>query len=217
MGLFGKRTSRATRRAEAKALTEKAKLEAKLTAKRLDKREKSAAKAIRKQAKHDRDADKRIEKARLEALEEQKKAAARQGLSAANVRRYLGIARVLAPVLLPIAYRAATAARGVADQRRASRMGIEVDQLSQFTGHGAKLAARIAAAETSVADVLARRPDDAEAQQFADATRTRLDELSTAVHAAEAMPPQRRKAAHRAIAHELDGVEADVLARLGVR
>jgi hypothetical protein len=31
------------------------------------------------------------------------------------------------------------------------------------------------------------------------------------------MPQARRKAAHQAISSELDGVEADLLARLGVR
>ena len=97
-------------------------------------------------------------------------------------------------------------------------MGIAVDQLGDYTGHGAKLSARIAGAESSVTEILSRKPDDAETQRFAAAAiRERLGDLSTAVRAAEQMPQARRKAAHQAISSELDGVEADLLARLGVR
>lgn len=73
------------------------------------------------------------------------------------------------------------------------------------------------AAESSVTEILSRKPDDAETQRFAAAIRERLGDLSTAVRAAEQMPQARRKAAHQAISSELDGVEADLLARLGVR
>lgn len=134
------------------------------------------------------------------------------------MRKYLGVARLLAPpVLLPIAYRAATAVRAQLDTTRAQKMGIAVDQLGDYTGHGAKLSARIAGAESSVTEILSRKPDDAETQRFAAAIRERLGDLSTAVRAAEQMPQARRKAAHQAISSELDGVEADLLARLGVR
>src|SRR3546814_1818714 len=62
-------------------------------------------------------------------LKAQEKAAANQGLTVAKVRKYLGVARLLAPVLLPIAYRAATAVRAQLDTTRAQKMGIAVDQL----------------------------------------------------------------------------------------
>ena len=107
--------------------------------------------------------------------------------------------------------------RAQLDTTRAQKMGIAVDQLGDYTGHGAKLSARIAGAESSVTEILSRKPDDAETQRFAAAIRERLGDLSTAVRAAEQMPQARRKAAHQAISSELDGVEADLLARLGVR
>ena len=44
----------------------------------------------------------------------------------------------------------------------------------------------------------------------------RLKDLSAAVTAADGMPPDRRRAAHAAIAAELDGIDADLLARLGL-
>ena len=44
----------------------------------------------------------------------------------------------------------------------------------------------------------------------------RLTDLSAAVTAAEHMPAARRRAAHTAIEDQLDGVDADLMARLGV-
>ncbi|QBJ96645.1 hypothetical protein ERC79_12200 [Rhodococcus sp. ABRD24] len=209
MGLFTKRKRRATRKAEAKALKHKAKLEAKL-----------GAKNDRKKLRSDSKAQKKIDKAQISALKAQEKAtikSAEKGLSAAQLRRYMGVARLLAPVVVPLAYRGATALRAQIDTQRAQRMGIGVEQLGEYTGHGAKLSARIAGADSSVTEIVSRHPADAETQQFATAIRSRLTDLGTAVHAAEQMPPARRKQAHHAISAELDGVEADILARLGVR
>ncbi|NKS90872.1 hypothetical protein GS831_20245 [Rhodococcus hoagii] len=207
--MFKKRKRRATRKAEAKALKHKAKLEAKLGAKNDRKKHRSYAKA-----------QKKVDKAQISALKAQEKAAAKaaeKGLTVAQLRRYMGVARLLAPVVVPLAYRGATALRGQLDAQRAQRMGIAVDQLGEYTGHGAKLSARIAGRRKSVAEIVGRHPGDAEAQQFATAIRARLTDLETAVHASEQMPPARRKQAHHAISSELDGVEADILARLGVR
>ncbi|WP_305093341.1 DUF6474 family protein [Prescottella sp. R16] len=209
MGLFKKRKRRATRKAEAKALKHKAKLEAKL-----------GAKNDRKKHRADAKAQKKVDKAQIATFEAQKKAAdkaAQKGLSVAQLRRYLGVARMLAPVVVPIAYRGATALRAQLDAQRAQRMGIAVDQLGEYTGHGAKLSARIAGADKSITEIVTKHPNDAETQQFASAVRARLTDLDTAVRAAEQMPPTRRKQAHHAISSELDGVEADILARLGVR
>ena len=217
MGLLKKRKSRATRKAEAKALKHKAGVEAKLSAKNERKRDKQAASAGRKLEAAELKSLKKVEKAQIAALKAEEKAAAQRGFTVAAVRKYLGVARLLTPVLLPIAYRAATVVRGQIDARRADRMGVDIDQLANFTGHGAKLSARIAGAESSTTEILGQKPDDAETQQFAAAIRDRLGDLSTAVRAAEQMPQARRKAAHHAISAELDGVEADLLARLGVR
>lgn len=205
MGLFRKRKTRATRRAEAKALKHKAKLEAKHGARNDRKKLRADAKSARK-----------VEKAQLATLKAQEKAANRSGLSAAQVKRYLSIARLLIPVLAPLVYRGTVVARGQLDQQRAHRLGVAPEELGSYTGHGARLSARIAGAERS-ADEIATRFPDAETAKFTAAVRGRLTELETAVHAAEQMPAQRRKSAHHAIAGELDGIEADLLAKLGVR
>ena len=97
MGLFKKRKSRATRKAEAKALKHKAEVEAKLNAKSQRKRDKVETKSLKKLEKAEIESQHKIEKAQIATLKAQEKAAANQGLTVAKVRKYLGVARLLAP------------------------------------------------------------------------------------------------------------------------
>jgi len=217
MGLFTKRKSRATKRAEAKALKARAKLEAKLAAKNETKRikaaERSENKAIKAQVKAQKDAD----RAAVKVAETQLRTA-QQGkvLSPARVRRTLAVSRLLAPVVVPVAYRAVIAARGALDERRADRLGVPLTELGQFSGPGGRLSARIGSAEASLRQIAANKPKDAETKQFVAALTDRLTALSAAVTAAENMPGPRRRAAQDSVAEQLDGIEADLLARLGV-
>jgi hypothetical protein len=216
MGLF-KRKTRATRRAEARAIKAKAKLEAKLAAKNETRRIKSAQKtetrALKAQLRAQRDTD----RAALKVAETQLKAA-REGklFSPTRIRRILTVSRLLAPIVVPLVYRASIAARGFLDERRAERLGVPLSQLGQYSGHGAELSARIAGAEQSLRLVAEKKPKDAETKQFVTAITERLRDLSAAVAAAENMPTSRRRAAHAAIAQQLDGVDADLMARLGL-
>ncbi|OMC27781.1 DUF6474 family protein [Mycobacterium colombiense] len=217
MGLFRKRKSRATRRAEARAIKARAKLEAKLAAKNEVRRAKSAQraenKALRAQIKAQRDSDRNA----LKVAEAELKAA-REGkiFSPTRIRRVLTVSRLLAPILTPLIYRAAVAARALIDQRRADQLGIPLAQIGQFSGHGAQLSARIAGAEKSLRMVQDKKPKDAETKQFVSAITERLTDLSAAITAAENMPAARRRAAHAAISSQLDGIEADLMARLGL-
>ncbi|SPM39715.1 hypothetical protein A4G31_12640 [Mycobacterium numidiamassiliense] len=217
MGLFRKRKSRATRRAEARAIKARAKLEAKLAAKNEARRIKgdlrSAEKTLKTQIKSQRDSD----RAALKVAETELKAA-REGklLSPTRIRRVLTVSRLLAPILTPLIYRGATAVRALIDQRRADQLGIPLAQIGQFSGHGAQLSARIAGAEKSLRLVQDKKPKDAETKQFVSAISERLSDLSAAVTAAENMPAARRRAAHSAISAQLDGIEADLMARLGL-
>lgn len=144
MGLFGKRKSRATRRAEAHAIKARAKLEAKLSAKNEARRIKAAqraeSKALKAQLKARRDSD----RAALKVAEAELKVA-REGklLSPTRIRRLLTVSRLLAPILTPVIYRAAMAARGLIDQRRADQLGVPLAQIGRFSGHGARLSARV--------------------------------------------------------------------------
>jgi hypothetical protein len=217
MGLFTKRKSRATRRAEAKAIKAKAKLEAKLGARNERRRIKSSQRAevrsLKAQLRAQRDSD----RSALRVAETQLKAA-REGklLSPARIRRTLTVTRLLAPILVPVIYRIGTSARGLLDERRAERLGVPLTQLGQFSGHGGQLSARISGAERSLRTVAEKKPKDAETKQFVAAITDRLTDLAAAVTAAESMPTARRRAAHAAISEQLDGIDADLMARLGV-
>lgn len=102
------------------------------------------------------------------------------------------------------------------DQRRADRLGIPLAQIGQFSGPGAQLSARIAGAEKSLRTVQDKKPKDAETKAFVAAITERLADLSAAVTAAENLPAGRRRAAHAAISSQLEGIEADLMARLGL-
>jgi len=217
MGLFGKRKTRATRRAEARAIKAKAKLEAKLSAKNEIRRFKAAQRAetnsLRAQVKAQRNSDQTA----LKVAEAQLKAV-REGtlLSPTRIRRLLTVSRLLAPIVVPLLYRVAIAARGVIDQRRADQLGVPLAQIGQFSGHGGRLSARIAGAEQSLRSVQEKKPKDAETRQFVIAISERLTDLAAAVTAAENMPTGRRRGAHAAISRQLDEVDADLMARLGL-
>ncbi|MEO6793566.1 MAG: DUF6474 family protein [Mycobacterium sp.] len=220
MGLFRKRKSRATRRAEARALKAGARLEARLTAKgearRFKAAQRSDARAMKVQLKSDRNRDRTI----LKAAESQLKAA-RDGklLSPARIRRILVVLRMLAPIVVPLVYRAAMAVRGLIDERRAGRLGVPLARIGEFSGtakNEARLSARIAGAEKTLHLVRERKPKDAETKQFVAAITERLSDLATAVTAIETMPGERRRVAYASISDQLDGIDADVMARLGL-
>ncbi|MBF6465566.1 hypothetical protein IU427_10305 [Nocardia beijingensis] len=214
MGLFTKRKRRPSRRAEAKALKHKAAIEAKLAAKNDRKARRAEARTQRKVAKAQIAAFQAEEKAALKVAAK----AERDPFSAGQVKKYLGVARVLIPVLAPLAYRGATFLRGQLDTRRAQQLGVGIDRLGDFSGHGAKLQARITNAEAALAKIGAQDgKDKGETQKFVTATKDRLGSLTAAVHTSDQMPANRRRSVHASISHELSGIESDILARLGVR
>ena len=201
MGLFSNRKRRRQARrakAEAKALLVKAKKEAKAT-----------AKAATKRLRHDKKSTTRVEKAQIKTLKAQENhankeaaKAERDRLSPKEVKKLLGTAKLVAPVAAPMLYQGATWIRSVLDGRAAGSGGT-----------GAQISARISNAETAANAVSAR---DSASKKFAEATRTRLTELHTAVVAAATMPAPSQKSAHQAISAELSRIEADLLDRLGV-
>lgn len=217
MGLFKKRKSRATRRAEARALKTKAKVEARLAAKNEGKRIKAALRADRRTAKAQVKAQRNSDRTAMKVAETNLRAAREGKLLAPNrIKRTLTASRLLAPAVVPVAYRAAIAARGVIDERRADRLGVPLTQIGQFSGAGGRLSARITGAERSLHLVAERAPQDGETHRFVSAITDRLAALSAAVPAAENMPGPRRRAAQTSIGEQLDGIEADIMSRLGV-
>lgn len=218
MGLFRKKrgSRRAQRKAEAAALKHKAGLEAKLSARNTRKRDKSSAKTENKVAKTTLKAQRESNKNELKIAQAQQATAEAGRLNARTVGRYLGVARVVAPVVVPLAYRGASMLRAQLDERRAHKLGVAVEDLGQHSGPAAKLSGRIAGAERTLNKLSVEKPRDAEVAKFVSTMKSRLADLSTAVDAAESMSAERRRGAHAAIGRELDGIEADVLAYLGV-
>jgi hypothetical protein len=131
-----------------------------------------------------------------------------------RAKNLLGVAKVVAPAIIPVlAPFAAKAAGAVADRYdryRANRLGVDVGELSQYTGKGARLHARITGLARALDELRSREPD------HVTETESRLAKLVAAVRAAERMPAPRRKAAHRAVSSDLDVLETDLLRRLGL-
>jgi Family of unknown function (DUF6474) len=139
-------------------------------------------------------------------------------MTPARARRMIGVGRAVLPLLAPYALAAAGIARAQWDARRAARLGVTPMQLNAYSGRGGALHARI----DHLAQALDALDDGTEAhattasRRFALDTRPRLADLAVAVRAAEQMPAQRRRTAHRAVGDELDRIELALLRHLGV-
>jgi hypothetical protein len=136
-----------------------------------------------------------------------------------NARRAIAVGKVLAPVLTPLAMRAAAVARAAWDDRRARRLGVAPGELNHYSGKGGALHARISGIAGSLRELKAASAAGGhgdEVDRFVAETEPRLVDLAAAVRAAELMPSERRRAAHRAVAAELDRIEPELLRLLGV-
>ncbi len=175
--------------------------------------QRAETKHLREQLKAQRGSDQtalKIAEAQLKTVREGKL------MSPTRIRRLLTVSRLLAPIVVPVAYRVAIAVRGLIDQRRADQLGVPLAQIGQFSGHGGRLSARVAGAEQSLRAVHESKPKDPETKQFVTAISARLTDLSAAITAAENMPAARRRGAHAAISGQLDEIDADLMARLGL-
>ncbi|AIJ20206.1 DUF6474 family protein [Amycolatopsis methanolica] len=148
------------------------------------------------------------------------KTPAETGITPKKAKNAVAVAKIVvpavAPALAPLAVKAASAVRDAYDHYQARRLGVPIDQLSEFTGRGAHLLARIAGTSEALAEVRkAERASDDDVR-FAKDSQATLEQLTAAVRAAERMPGTRRKAAHQAVAAELERIEGQLLKRLGV-
>ncbi|PRX47829.1 hypothetical protein B0I33_105412 [Prauserella shujinwangii] len=143
-----------------------------------------------------------------------------EGLTPKKARNAVKVAKVIVPAavpaLAPLALRAAGAAREAYDHYQARRMGVPVEQLSEYTGRGGALLARIAGAASGLRELRSSPKSTEDDQRFAERGQGTLEQLAASVRAAERMPAARRKAAHRAVAAELEHIEGQLLHRLGI-
>lgn len=198
MGVFEKvRKARAKTKAEIKAAKTRAKAEVKAAskakarqAKLLAQQEHKLLKAEQKGLKAKRKQELKLAKTELERIKAGK-------LNKAKVQRYLGVARMLTPVLLPLIYKVSTQAQEALTKQRAQKHGVTAAEMSQFAGHGASLKARIQGVRKSL-------DSSTKPRGFILDARERLDELDKAVDNAEFMTPEQRRRAHRSISSDLD-------------
>jgi len=148
------------------------------------------------------------------------KAPAETGITPKKAKNAVAVAKVVvpavAPALAPLAVKAASAVRDAYDHYQARRLGVPVDKLSEFTGRGAHLLARIAGTSEALIEVRQAERATDEDVEFVKKSQATLEQLTAAVRAAERMPSARRKAAHQAVTKELEQIEAGLLERLGV-
>lgn len=128
-------------------------------------------------------------------------------LNSGKVLRYSAAIRAMAPLLLPLVYKAVVMVRDANTKSRAQQLGVSVDELAQHSGPGADLKARITGMEKSLATY--KLP-----QGFQTDVVERLQALWIAVENADRMSPDQRKRAHRTISADLDELNKEVLARL---
>jgi hypothetical protein len=130
------------------------------------------------------------------------------------VQRWLDVAKVATPVLLPMLYKLVSNAQSSADK---SAGGVDLKAAGiDATGPGAALGSRIVRLEQTLDQLAVSRGGDRQVEDFLASTRTRLKDLRTAVETAETTPTAKRREVHSAISGELDRVSKDVFARLGV-
>ncbi|EIE97085.1 DUF6474 family protein [Saccharomonospora glauca] len=142
------------------------------------------------------------------------------GLTPKRAKNAVRVAKVVipaaVPALAPLVLRVIGTVREVYDRSQARRLGIDVSQLPEYSGRGGALLARLAGAAEALSQLADSERATDEDREFVSRSRSTLEQLTAAVRASEHMPAPRRKAAHRAVAGELDAIETEVLRRLGV-
>ncbi|QPK83175.1 hypothetical protein G7Y29_10155 [Corynebacterium qintianiae] len=170
------------------------------TAKLLDKAEKRLLNEEKKGLKRKRKHEKKLAETQLKRIEQ-------SGLTQKKAKNWVGAARVLVPVLLPLAYKAMTSYQQNRIESRANTMGLSSQDLSRYSGRGAELKARIDALRGNT-DRLHDTP--ALSSSFIKDVDVRLDELEQAVRNAERLNPEQQRLAHSSIERELDEVTGEI-------
>lgn len=206
MGIFEKvRKARAKTKAEIKAAKTRAKAEVKAASKAKARQAKLLAQQEHKLLKVEQKGLKARRKQELKLAKTELERRKAGKLNKAKVQRYVGVARMLTPILLPLAYKASTAAQEAFTASKARKHGLTSAEVSQFAGHGAGLKARIAGL---------RKTTDGVPRGFALDVDERLDELDKAVDNAEFMTPEQRRRVHRSISSDLDAVAGQIQEKL---
>ena len=225
------RLNRKAHKAEVKAAKREQKHQHKLELKEAAGRVRSEEKLSKKELKLENRALKRAEKMRKAGVKEEKKAlAAKQrhqmrmaekileqqrsrGFNKDKAKSWVGGARLLVPVLVPLAYRAITALQRREHSAAAQKFGVTAADAARHHGHGAPLLARIESTRRSLKEL--RRSSTKATDGFIKDANSRLDIMTDAIHAAEKMTPEQRRRAHHSITAELDSLDRQIISELG--
>ena len=222
-----RKLSKTARKAEKKAVEAKTRIQVRAGAdeenRALKKHLKTQRKDLKKREREQRKTAKATGKASAKASAAEAKTIAAQAaaaekkslLSPSRIRRYLTVAKMVAPIAVPIAYRGSIAARQQINEMQARRAGVPAHLLNQYGGPTAAQRARIDQRRGTCEKVAAQETTD-EGRAFVEHMNGRLNNLVIAADAADTMPPTQRRAAQRAIDNELTAIDNDLLARLNV-
>lgn len=152
---------------------------------------------------------------KLAAMELEKMDAGKFGKK--DVQRLLSVAKTATPVLLPLLYKVVSNAQGPSDKPSGIAAFDAQSAGINATGPGAALGARIVRLEHTLDQLDTTRGDERQVKDFIASSRTRLKDLRTAVETAEISPTAKRREIHASISGELDRVNKDIFARLGVK
>ena len=133
-----------------------------------------------------------------------------------DLQRWLGLAKIATPVLLPMIYKLVSNAQSSDSGSAAGAVDLKSAGINA-TGPGAALGVRIVRLEQTLDQLEVNRGGEREVTDFVASTRTRLQDLRAAVEAAETTPTAQRREVHSSISGELDRINKDVFARLGVK
>lgn len=122
-----------------------------------------------------------------------------------SAKRYVGFASIVLPVVAPLALKGISTAQGARGTGPIS------------SNPATALENRIHAQRDALGKLTSNRGDEPDIARFAEHTSVRLNDLDTAIEAAESVPTAERRNVHRSISGELDRINRDVLARLGVK
>lgn len=225
------RLNRKAHKAEVKAAKRDQKHQHKLELKEAAGRVRSEEKLGKKELKLENRALKRAEKIRKASAKDEKKALAAkqrhqtkmaekilaqqrsQGFNKDKAQSWIGGARLLVPVLVPLAYRAITAIQRREHSSAAQKFGVSADDAARYQGHGAPLLARIEATRGSLTEL--RKSGAKGTDGFIKDANSRLDVMTDAINTAEKMTPEQRRRAHHSITAELDSLDRQIISELG--
>lgn len=131
-----------------------------------------------------------------------------------KTKRLITVGKLVAPMLAPAALKAVDSIRQVADQQRAKKLGVDLDDVARYRGPTGRTRARIDAVAVAVRELRERRTGDAGVTTFADQAEQKLADLTSALQAAAPMPAARRRPTLAAVDREIDQLESELIANL---